>query len=216
MHINIQVGGHDRANTPTFMSSSQDEYSSAGPQSGIMSGDNMRRLHGHIIRFSLIDSVLVLLLLMTGFNGSGSTITLFALLAVLLIVPLSVVSIVMMHRKSSGGLNVGIVNLSLTGSLLLLIGLFGIHSQITGVGGSLLLSVALTLLGVSSLRRVKTMRNVAYSTWYHSHSSQEVAGNESEVLSTCPSCDSILAVIPSKLTTEDRCPNCGSMLVSTD
>ena len=176
----------------------------------------MRRLHGHIIRFSLIDSVLVLLLLMTGFNGSGSTITLFALFAVLLILPLSVVSIVMMHRKSPGGLNVGIVNLSLTGSLLLLIGLFGIYSQITGVGGSLLLSVALTLLGVSSLRRVKTMRNMAYSTWYNSHSSQEVAGNESEVLSTCPSCDSILAVIPSKLTTEDRCPNCGCMLVSTD
>ena len=176
----------------------------------------MSRLHAHIIRFSIIDTILVLLLLMTGFNGAGSTVTLFALFAVLLIIPLSAVSIVMLHRKSSGGLNVGIANLSLTGSLLLLIGILGLYSHVSTAEGSFLLPIALTLLGVSSLRRVTTMRNDAYTTWYNSHSTTIDAGENSEILSTCPGCESILAVIPSKLTTEDLCPNCGSKLVLAD
>ena len=199
-----------------FMSSSQDEYSSATHQSETMGGDPLSRLHRHIIRFSIIDNVLLLMLIMTGFGGSGGTVLLFVILAALLIVPLSVISIVMLQRKSSGGLNVGIANLSLTGSLFLLIGVLGLYSYVFESYGNILLLVALTLLGVSTLRRVKTMRNDAYASWYDSHTiSTSNPGDDSEVLSTCPGCDSILAVIPSKLSSEDVCPNCGCKLVSS-
>ena len=174
----------------------------------------MSRLHGHIVRFSLIDSILLVMLLMTGFGGAGGSIALFALFAALLIVPLGVISIVMLRRKSPGGLNVGIANLSLTGSLFLIIGVLGLYSYATGHEGNILLPAALSLLGISTLRRVRTMRNDAYAVWYHSHSdNMGNVGEESEILSTCPGCDSILAVIPSKLTTEDLCPNCGCKLV---
>jgi len=197
------------------MSSSQDEYSSASHQSGTMGGDPLSRLHQHIIRFSIIDNVLLLMLVLTGFGGSGGTVLLFVILAALLIVPLSVVSIVMLQRKSPGGLNVGIANLSLTGSLFLLIGVLGLYSYVIESYGNLLLPLALTLLGVSTLRRVKTMRNDAYASWYHSQANSTInPSDDSEVLSTCPGCDSILAVIPSKLSSEDVCPNCGCKLVS--
>ena len=177
----------------------------------------MSRLHGHIVRFSIIDSILLIMLLMTGFGGAGGSIALFALFAALLIVPLGAVSIVMLHRKSPGGLNVGIANLSLTGSLFLLIGVLGLYSHTTGYEGSILLPIALSLLGISTLRRVRTMRNDAYAVWYQSHSADMAnVGEESELLSTCPGCDSILAVIPSKLTSDDLCPNCGCKLVTLD
>ncbi len=175
----------------------------------------MSRLHGHLLIFSLMDSILLLVLLMSGFGASGGGVALFTLLAALLLVPLGVVSIVMLHRKSAGGINVGIANFSLTGSLFLIVGVLGLISYISSEDGSFLLPVAITLLGISTLRRVSTMRNEAYSSWYHSHNTTQTydEGN-SEILSTCPNCDSILAVIPSKLTTDDICPNCGSKLVT--
>ena len=174
----------------------------------------MSRLHGHLLIFSLMDSILLLVLLMSGFGASGGGVALFTLLAALLLVPLGVVSIVMLHRKSAGGINVGIANFSLTGSLFLIVGLLGLISYISSEDGSFLLPVAITLLGISTLRRVSTMRNEAYSSWYHSHNTQTYDEGNSEILSTCPNCDSILAVIPSKLTTVDICPYCGSKLVS--
>ena len=175
----------------------------------------MSRLHGHLLIFSLMDSILLLVLLMSGFGAAGGGVALFTLLAALLLVPLGVVSIVMLHRKSAGGINVGIANFSLTGSLFLIVGVLGLISYISSEDGSFLLPVAITLLGISTLRRVSTMRNEAYSSWYHSHNTtQTYDGGNSEILSTCPNCDSILAVIPSKLTTDDICPNCGSKLVT--
>ena len=177
----------------------------------------MNRLHGHIVRFCIIDSILLLMLLMTSFSGSLSTLSLFILLAALLIFPLSIVSITMLYRKSAGGLNVGIANLSLTGSYFLLIGFVGLYFYANGSDGNILLPIALSLLGISTLRRVSTMRNPAYTTWYQSYSNSsgdDTANNE--VLTLCPSCNSILAVIPSKLSSSDRCPNCDSRLVSIE
>ena len=160
----------------------------------------MSRVHGHIVRFCVIDCILLLMLLLTGFGGSLSTLSLFMLLAALVIIPLSIVSIVMLYRKSTGGLNVGIANLSLTGS-----------------EGNVLLPIALSLLGISTLRRVSTMRNPAYSTWYQSYSnSSTFVTGDNEVMTLCPGCSSILAVIPSKLSPEDLCPNCDCKLVSIE
>lgn len=176
----------------------------------------MSRLHSHIIRFSIIVVILLLILLMTGFGslGSGNYVSLFVVIAALIIVPLSVLSIVMLHRKSIGGLNVVIASFLLTGSLFLLIGAFGVFSYIGGSEGSILFSLALTLLGISTLRKVSTIRNDAYVAWYQSYSRSSTGiANDTEVLTLCPQCDSILAVIPSKLSPADLCPNCRCNLV---
>ena len=177
----------------------------------------MSRVHGHIVRFCVIDCILLLMLLLTGFGGSLSTLSLFMLLAALVIIPLSIVSIVMLYRKSTGGLNVGIANLSLTGSYFLLIGVLGLYFYANGSEGNILLPIALSLLGISTLRRVSTMRNPAYSTWYQSYSnSSTIVTGDNEVMTLCPGCSSILAVIPSKLSPEDLCPNCDCELVSIE
>jgi len=140
--------------------------------------------------------------------------SLFALLATALIIPIGVVSIVMLYRKSEGGLNVTITNLAFTGSLLLIIGILGLYSYFSGSEGSILLSVALTILGGSTLRRIPTLRNDAYVAWYQSFSgSKTISSGDAEVLTLCPRCSSILAVIPSKLTPTDLCPNCACRLV---
>ena len=49
----------------------------------------MSRLHGHLLIFSLMDSILLLVLLMSGFGASGGGVALFTLLAALLLVPVS-------------------------------------------------------------------------------------------------------------------------------
>jgi len=177
----------------------------------------MSRLHGHIVRFCIIDSILLLMLLMTSFSDSLSALSLFILLAAILILPLGIVSIVMLYRKSAGGLNVGIANLSLTGSYFLLIGVLGLYFYANGSDGNILLPIALALLGMSTLRRVSTMRNPAYTAWYQSYSNSALTdAGDSEVLTLCPTCSSILAVIPSKLSPEDLCPNCDCRLVSIE
>lgn len=176
----------------------------------------MSRLHGHIIRFNIVIVILLLMLLMTGFGslGPGNYVSLFVVIAAFIIVPLSVLSIVMLHRKYEGGLNVGIANFLLTGSLFLLIGVFGLFSYVGGSEGNILLTIALTLLGISILRKVSTIRNDAYVTWYRSYSSRSSGITyDTEVLTLCPQCDSILAVIPSKLSSADLCPNCRCNLV---
>ena len=182
-----------------------------------MNNDAMSRLHGHIVRFCIINGLFLLILLLTGFGAPISSLSLFALLAAALIIPIGIVSIVMLYRKSEGGLNVTIANLALTGSLLLIIGILGLYSYVTGSKGSIVLPIALTLLGVSTLRRIPTLRNDAYVAWYQSFSSSTtISSGETEILTMCPGCSSILAVIPSKLLPTDLCPNCGGKLVSIE
>ena len=182
-----------------------------------MNTDAMSRLHGHIVRFCVINGIFLLILLLTGFGAPVSSLSLLALLATALIIPIGVVSIIMLYRKSEGGLNVAIANLALTGSLLLLIGILGLYSYITGSKGSILLPIALTLLGVSTLRRIPTLRNDAYVAWYQSFSSSTtISSRDTEVLTMCPDCSSILAVIPSKISPTDLCPNSGNKLVSIE
>ena len=182
-----------------------------------MNTDAMSRLHGHIVRFCVINGIFLLILLLTGFGAPVSSLSLFALLATALIIPIGVVSIIMLYRKSEGGLNVAIANLALTGSLLLLIGILGLYFYITGSKGSILLPIALTLLGVSTLRRIPTLRNDTYVAWYQSFSSSTtISSGDREVLTVCPVCSSILAIIPSILSPTDICPNCGNKLVSIE
>jgi len=46
------------------------------------------------------------------------------------------------------------------------------------------------------------------------HTTTAPVASDDEVLATCPSCSTLLAVIPSKLSIEDKCPNCNANLVN--
>ena len=76
----------------------------------------------------------------------------------------------------------------------------------------------LVLLSLSTFRRVRTVRNPTFKNWYNSVNEdydgvkEKISGDE--VLATCPSCSTLLAVIPSRLSIEDKCPNCNANLVN--
>ena len=76
----------------------------------------------------------------------------------------------------------------------------------------------LILLSLSTFRRVRTIRDPSYKNWYNSikedYSEIKERISENEVLATCPSCSTLLAVIPSKLSIEDKCPSCNANLVN--
>ena len=123
-----------------------------------------------------------------------------------------------MIRRSPHGIGLGIACLGLTGSAFLLLGGLGVFGYLTGNSEGILLPAVLTLLGISTLRRIPTMRNPSYVSWYANQNdggiTAAVAGHE--VLATCPTCHSILAVIPDGLSSSDRCPNCGMALVLSE
>ena len=89
---------------------------------------------------------------------------------------------------------------------------------LTGNSDGILLPAVLTLLGISTLRRIPAMRNPSYVTWYGNQNDGGItaAVGGHEVLATCPTCHSILAVIPDGLSSSDRCPNCGMALVLSE
>jgi hypothetical protein len=72
----------------------------------------------------------------------------------------------------------------------------------------------LVLLGFATRRRIATLHHPMFVDWYGS--GKEGASNLSldEVYASCPSCSSLLAVIPSRLSRQDRCPNCDGLLVT--
>ena len=113
------------------------------------------------------------------------------------------------------GINLGIASLALTGAAFLLLGTLGGIGYVTGKSSEILLPAVLILLGVSTLKKIATMRNPSYGMWYmQAHSSQHskiVFGQE--VLATCPTCLSVLAVVTEQLTINDTCPNCQGKLV---
>ena len=75
----------------------------------------------------------------------------------------------------------------------------------------LIQSGLLLLLGRATNRRIKTLRHPMFVQW--SGSSSELAGEE--VYASCPHCSSLLAVIPARLSIEDRCPNCEGFLITS-
>ena len=182
-----------------------------------MGNGGLEQLHRHLCRFIAID-ILLLVLLLTTSNSGSATISLFYFIVLLVLIPLGVICLALMIRKSPHGISLGIACLGLTGSAFLLIGGLGVIGYLTGNSDGILLPAVLTLLGISTLRRIPAMRNPSYVTWYGNQNDGGItaAVGGHEVLATCPTCHSILAVIPDGLSSSDRCPNCGMALVLSE
>ena len=183
-----------------------------------MNSDHMGLLHRHLTRFIAIDVVLLILLLTTtGTSGSASLLLFYMLLGVVLI-PLGIVSVIAMHRRTQGAVRLGIATLSFTGAAFLLLGAIRGIGYLSGNSSEILLPVVLGLLGFTTLRKIPTMRNQSYNMWYRGSRDSGLAemSFEREVLATCPSCSSVLAVYPGQLTINDTCPNCHEGLVRVE
>ena len=185
---------------------------------GDMEPGRMELLHRHLTRFIAVD-VLLLILLLTTMNTSGSaSILVFHMLLGLILIPLGIVSVISMLRRGSGGIYLGIASLGFTGAAFLLLGALGGIGYLTGESKEILLPAVLILLGASTLKKIPTMKNPSYEMWYRGANSSHQSGNgfEQEVLATCPSCHSVLAVLPNQLTINDTCPNCSERLVHSE
>ena len=80
--------------------------------------------------------------------------------------------------------------------------------------GLVLQSGLLVLLGFATRRRIATLHHPMFVDWYGSGKEGASKLSLDEVYATCPSCASLLAVIPSRLSRQDRCPNCDGLLVT--
>ena len=102
--------------------------------------------------------------------------------------------------------------------LSLIFALVGIQDLSRGDNSDTIQGILLLLLSISTIRRIKTIRNPTYKNWYNNMKENIDVRNsqleENEVFATCPSCSTLLAVIPSKLSEEDKCPNCNGNLVN--
>ena len=150
----------------------------------------MGLLHRHLTRFIAIDVVLLILLLSsTETSGSGSILLFHVLLGVVLI-PLGIISVIVMHRRARGGVRLGIATLGFIGAAFMLLGTIGGIGYIFGNSSEILLPVVLGLLGITTLRRIPTMRNQSYIMWYRG--SRDSGFSEiiydKEILATCPNC----------------------------
>ena len=180
-----------------------------------MNSDGMGLLHRHLTRFIAIDVVLLILLLGSVGNSSQASLLLFYMLLGVVLIPLGIVSVIAMHRRTQGGVRLGIATLGFTGAAFLLLGIMGGIGYLSGNSSEILLPVVLGLLGVTTLRKIPTMRNQSYNMWYRGSRDSGLAemSFEREVLATCPSCSSVLAVYPDQLTINDTCPNCSERLI---
>ena len=185
---------------------------------GDMEPGRMELLHRHLTRFIAVDVLLLIVLLITMNTSGSASIFVFYMLLGLVLIPLGIVSVISMLRRGSGGINLGIASLGLTGAAFLLLGALGGIGYLTGESKEILLPAVLILLGASTLKKIPTMKNPSYEMWYRGANSSHQSGIEfeQEVLATCPSCHSVLAVLPNQLTINDTCPNCSDRLVHSE
>ena len=167
----------------------------------------MENLHRHLYRFMIVD------LLLGIFIVSPLLILLPYYLSLILVIPIFGV-ITFKNKRKYGDL----WGISLLLILSLIFALVGIQDLSRGDNSDTIQGILLLLLSISTIRRIKTIRNPTYKNWYNNMKENIDVLNsqleENEVFAKCPSCSTLLAVIPSKLSEEDKCPNCNGNLVN--
>ena len=167
----------------------------------------MENLHRHLYRFMIVD------LLLGIFIVSPLLILLPYYLSLILVIPIFGV-ITFKNKRKYGDL----WGISLLLILSLIFALVGIQDLSRGDNSDTIQGILLLLLSISTIRRIKTIRNPTYKNWYNNMKENIDVLNsqleENEVFATCPLCSTLLAVIPSKLSEEDKCPNCNGNLVN--
>jgi len=172
-----------------------------------MANQVMENLHKHLYRFMIIDLLLCFLII--------STYTFSNTICSILILIFPLFAIISFKNKNKGGDSMAMIVLIMLSLIFILSGLNEITKEDTT---STIQGFLLILLSLSTFRRVRTVRDSTYRNWYNSINEDldNLRGkiSDEEVLATCPSCSTLLAVIPSKLSIDDKCPNCNANLVN--
>ena len=167
----------------------------------------MENLHKHLYRFMIIDLLLCVLII--------STYSVSATVCSILILTLPLFAIISFKKKNRGGDVMAMIVLIILSLIFMFSGLNEFTKENTS---STIQGFLLILLSLSTFRRVRTVRDLTFKNWYNrlNEDYNDVRGkiSDDEVLATCPSCSTLLAVIPSKLSIEDKCPNCNANLVN--
>lgn len=182
----------------------------------VVDPNRLAAIHRHLFIFGLLD-IGIFVLIMATFGNLGNTLfTGFALGIAGLIVFYTLVIAFGFRQKNPSSDQKYTNILRLLAMFFMTVGVVqGLLSIASNQMILLVQSVLLLLLGRATNRRIKTLRHPMFVQWFSqgSGSSSELAGEE--VYASCPHCSSLLAVIPTRLSIEDRCPNCEGLLITS-
>ena len=174
------------------------------------------RLHRRITPFMLLDAIILAVLLashVTIFGFLLSTITSILAAFALLYVVFSAYSF---RRMRLGSLSTVMNSFYVLFTLYVTIGIIDfLVAGLIGDGWLFIQAFLVLLLGRSCLQRRRALNDARFRSWWTISTGEDVLGielSEGELLATCPSCSSMLAVIPESLEVGDLCPICGKSL----
>ncbi len=172
----------------------------------------MLNLHKHLVRFISINVIIFILVISSDRLYGVSLSNINSIIFLYIPASICLFGIYNFKNRTKIGYTLALTLLTFIGGFFAISGilLFLLGDTIDMVQGGLLI-----LLAFTTLRRLKTIKSQTFKSWYYLDSFQLNPGtlNEDEVLASCPTCSSLLAVIPSRLTPDDNCPNCGHNLV---
>ena len=177
--------------------------------------NRLAAIHRHLFIFGLLDIRIFILIMITIGNLGNTLFDGFALGISGLIVLYAIVTAYGFRQKNPNSDQKYSNLLRLLAVFFVTVGVVqGLLSIASNQMILLIQSGLLLLLGRATNRRIKTLRHPMFVQWFSqgSGSSSELSGEE--VYASCPNCSSLLAVIPERLSIEDRCPNCEGFLIS--
>tara|TARA_X000001036_G_scaffold117106_1_gene110513 strand:+ start:2623 stop:3180 length:558 start_codon:yes stop_codon:yes gene_type:complete len=177
--------------------------------------NRLAAIHRHLFIFGLLDIGIFILIMITIGNLGNTLFDGFALGISGLIVLYAIVTAYGFRQKNPNSDQKYSNLLRLLAVFFVTVGVVqGLLSIASNQMILLIQSGLLLLLGRATNRRIKTLRHPMFVQWFSqgSGSSSELSGEE--VYASCPNCSSLLAVIPERLSIEDRCPNCEGFLIS--
>ena len=210
------VLGHDSIQTAVVQECVADRLSDVGEVIGASVEPNrLAAIHRHLFIFGLLDIGIFILIMITIGNLGNTLFDGFALGISGLIVLYAIVTAYGFRQKNPNSDQKYTNLLRLLAVFFVTVGVVqGLLSIASNQMILLIQSGLLLLLGRATNRRIKTLRHPMFVQWFSqgSGSSSELSGEE--VYASCPNCSSLLAVIPERLSIEDRCPNCEGFLIS--
>lgn len=173
----------------------------------------MLNLHKHMIRFISINSIIFILLISSVWLNGKSLSNINSIIFLYIPASICLFGIYNFKNRTKIGYTLALTLLTSIGGFF---AISGILSFLLGNTIDILQGGLLILLAFTTLKRLKTIKSETFKSWYYLDGLQLNPGtlNEDEVLASCPTCSSLLAVIPSRLTPDDNCPNCGHNLVN--
>ncbi len=161
------------------------------------------------ISFLLVMLAIVQLLVILSLPYDRSIFFIFPMIFGMILLPVSITGAVLLRLRRSPGIFLSTISLGALGVCFMFEGFL-----VMLIGPSVIVGALYVLLGISSVRRIKTLNNVSFRRWFEGRNiSENTDLADEELMALCPHCSSILAVIPSLLSEEDMCPECDGRLV---